>query len=76
MSIAASAHTLDVGVNIVGNLGSADKLGPMLHECTLEGWEGTLGVSLTSVFLTMKHELKQMMRHGLTIPVDGGWAVR
>ena len=55
---------LDVGINIVGNMGSADKLGPMLHESTLDGWEGTLAVSLTSAFLSMKHELKQMMKQG------------
>ena len=55
---------LDVGINIVGNMGSADKLGPMLHESALDGWEGTLAVSLTSAFLCMKHELKQMMKQG------------
>jgi NAD(P)-dependent dehydrogenase (short-subunit alcohol dehydrogenase family) len=36
----------------------------MLHESTLDGWEGTLSVSLTSVFLAMKHELNQMMKQG------------
>jgi NAD(P)-dependent dehydrogenase (short-subunit alcohol dehydrogenase family) len=58
---------LDVACNLVGNMGSTDKLGPMLHESTLDGWEGTMAVSLTSAFLTMKHELKQMMKQG-----DGG----
>jgi NAD(P)-dependent dehydrogenase (short-subunit alcohol dehydrogenase family) len=62
--IVARYGRLDVGINIVGNMGSADRLGPMLHESTLEGWEGTMAVSLTSAFLSMKHELKQMMSQG------------
>jgi NAD(P)-dependent dehydrogenase (short-subunit alcohol dehydrogenase family) len=62
--IVARYGRLDVAMNIVGNMGSSDKLGPMLHESTLEGWEDTIAISLTSAFLCMKHQLKQMMKQG------------
>jgi NAD(P)-dependent dehydrogenase (short-subunit alcohol dehydrogenase family) len=49
--IVARYGRLFVAMNIVGNLGSTDKLGPMLHESTLEVWEDTIAISLTSAFL-------------------------
>lgn len=55
---------LDVGINNVGNMGAADSLGVPIHETSLEGWRSTMEVALTSKFLGMKHQLKQMVSQG------------
>ena len=55
---------LDVAMNVVGNLGTADHLGVRIHDSTLEAFEGTLDVSLTTSFLCMKYEIAQMLKQG------------
>lgn len=55
---------LDVGINNVGNMGKADRLGVRLHDSTLEGFDSTLDVSLRTNFLCMKYEIEQMLRQG------------
>lgn len=55
---------LDAAFNLVGNMGAADQLGPRIHDATLEGFEATLDVSLTSAFLCMKYEIAQMLKQG------------
>ncbi len=34
-----------------------------LHECTLEGWQATLAVNLTSVFLTNREAVRHFLKH-------------
>jgi NAD(P)-dependent dehydrogenase (short-subunit alcohol dehydrogenase family) len=55
---------LDVAINNVGNMAGGDRSALALHEMPLEAWEGTLGVSLRSNFLCMKHEIIQMLKQG------------
>jgi NAD(P)-dependent dehydrogenase (short-subunit alcohol dehydrogenase family) len=55
---------LDLAINNVGNMAGGDHSGLALHDTPLEAWEGTLGVSLRSTFLCMKHEIQQMLRQG------------
>lgn len=52
---------LDVAVNNAGNLGGGDEPGLLIHECSEEQWDGTIGISLRSAFLAMKHELAVMV---------------
>ena len=51
---------LDCAHNNAGITGAS---GP-LHEIEREGWERTLAVNLTSVFLCMKHEIRVMLERG------------
>ena len=62
--VVARFGRLDVGVNNVGNLGAADVPGGRLHDTTLEGFNSTLEVSLTTNFLCMKYEIIQMLKQG------------
>ena len=55
---------LDVGINNVGNMGKADKLGVRIHDSTLEAFDSTLEVSLKTNFLCMKYEIQQMLKQG------------
>lgn len=55
---------LDVGANIVGNTADSDVPGILIHDQTLDQWQGTIDRSLTSVFLSMKYELRAMVEHG------------
>ena len=52
---------LDIAANVVGDA-HRDAAGPDFHEQSLEAWEFTQAVSLRSVFLSMKHEIAQMIR--------------
>jgi NAD(P)-dependent dehydrogenase (short-subunit alcohol dehydrogenase family) len=54
---------LDVAANVVGGA-DPDGAGPDLHTRTLEGWHGTLALSLDSTFLCLKHEIAHMIEHG------------
>ena len=51
---------IDCAHNNAGITGS----GGLLHEIDQEGWERTLRVNLTSVFLCMKHEIRAMLNGG------------
>ena len=51
---------LDCAHNNAGITGAVGAL----HEIPLEGWERTLAVNLTSVFLCMKHEIRAMLKQG------------
>lgn len=62
--IVARWGRLDVGINNVGNMGAADKLGVRIHDSTLEAFDSTLDVSLKTNFLCMKYEIQQMLRQG------------
>lgn len=55
---------LDIGINNVGNMGKADRLGVRIHDATLEGFDSTLDVSLKTNFLCMKYEIEQMLKQG------------
>ncbi len=55
---------LDAAMNIVGNLGAADRLGVRVHDSTLEAFNSTLEASLVTAFLCMKHEIAQMLKQG------------
>ena len=55
---------LDVGINNVGNLGKADQPNKRVHDSTLDGFMGTLEVSLVTNFLCMKFEIAQMLKQG------------
>lgn len=57
-------HRIDVAVNVVGNVGGGDRPGILLHEETLDQWNGTIAQSLTSMFLSMKYELAAMVEAG------------
>ncbi len=51
---------LDCAHNNAGITGAVGAL----HEIPLEGWQRTLAVNLTSVFLCMKHEIQAMLKQG------------
>ncbi|MBT4522539.1 MAG: glucose 1-dehydrogenase [Halieaceae bacterium] len=53
-------HRLDCAVNNAGISGSPDAI----ENISLENWQQVMNVNLTSVFLCLKHELKQMQRQG------------
>ncbi len=55
---------LHLAVNNTGNLAGGDFSGNTLHDTTEEQWDGTVGVSLRSTFLSLKYELLHMMHHG------------
>lgn len=55
---------LDVAVNNVGNMDAKDQTNVRLHECSSDGWEGTLALSLKSNFYCMKYELMHMLAQG------------
>jgi NAD(P)-dependent dehydrogenase (short-subunit alcohol dehydrogenase family) len=54
---------LHVAANIVGDA-HPEAAGPEFHIQPLRGWEATMAVTLTSVFLSMKHEITHMIEHG------------
>ncbi|WP_336971384.1 SDR family NAD(P)-dependent oxidoreductase [Sphingobium aromaticiconvertens] len=54
---------LDVAANIVGGA-FGDAPWPELHTKSVEGWDGTLAISLRSTFLALKHEIAYMIEHG------------
>ncbi len=54
---------LDLAANVVGD-GHPESSGPEFHTQSLKGWEWTMGVTLRSVFLSMKHEIAYMIEHG------------
>jgi NAD(P)-dependent dehydrogenase (short-subunit alcohol dehydrogenase family) len=53
---------LDIAANVAGG-GHPTAAGPEFHTQGLEGWDFTIGLSLTSVFLSMKHEIAHMADH-------------
>lgn len=54
---------LDCAANVVGDA-VGDAFGPEFHTQSASGWDGTVAVSLRSVFLSMKHEIAYMVAHG------------
>lgn len=54
---------LNIAANVIGDA-VGDAYGPELHTQSLAGWDGTLAVSLRSVFLCLKHEIAHMIGHG------------
>ena len=54
---------LDVAGNIIGDA-VGDAFGAEFHTQSLAGWEGTVAVSLRSVFLCLKYEIAYMIEHG------------
>jgi NAD(P)-dependent dehydrogenase (short-subunit alcohol dehydrogenase family) len=61
---------LDIGVNNTGNLAGGDHAGLRIHEATEEQWDGTIGISQRSVFLSMKYELDVMVAQGSGVIVN------
>ncbi len=51
---------IDCAHNNAGIIGSSGAL----HELDLKGWQRTLDVNLTSIFLCMKHEIRAMLKQG------------
>ncbi len=51
---------IDCAHNNAGITGSSGAL----HELDLKGWQRTLDVNLTSIFLCMKHEIRAMLKQG------------
>lgn len=62
-STIAAFGALNIAANIVGDA-HRDAAGPDFHEQSLEAWDYTHAVSLSSVFLSMKHEIAHMIGHG------------
>ncbi|MFA5493652.1 MAG: SDR family oxidoreductase [Porticoccaceae bacterium] len=54
---------LAIAANIVGDV-VGDAYGPEFHTQSTAGWNGTIAVSLDSVYLCMKHEIAHMIEHG------------
>jgi NAD(P)-dependent dehydrogenase (short-subunit alcohol dehydrogenase family) len=54
---------LDIAANVIGDA-VGDAYGPEFHLQSLAGWDGTVAVSLRSVFLCMKYEIAHMIEHG------------
>jgi NAD(P)-dependent dehydrogenase (short-subunit alcohol dehydrogenase family) len=52
---------LDIAVNNVGSTAPTDSATAMIHEASLQGFQDTLDMALRSTFLSMKHELGQMV---------------
>jgi len=53
---------LDCAFNNAGIEG--DPMLSSLTECTVEEWDRVMGINLTGVWLCMKYEVPQMLRHG------------
>src|SRR5262249_3743243 len=53
---------------LVANAGMWPPRDTPVHEMTLEQWQGTLAVNLTSVFLCMREFFRGIVKHGLTDP--------
>jgi NAD(P)-dependent dehydrogenase (short-subunit alcohol dehydrogenase family) len=58
--VVAHFGPLDFAHNNAGIMGAVT----LLHELDLADWEATLAVNLRSVFLCMKHELRQLLPRG------------
>lgn len=58
--VAAELGTLDGVFNVAGGSGRKYGDGPA-HDCTLDGWNATLQLNLTSTFLVCKHALTTML---------------
>ncbi|MDB6061647.1 MAG: hypothetical protein JWM78_1750 [Verrucomicrobiaceae bacterium] len=54
---------LHIAANIVGDA-HRDAAGPEFHLQSLQSWDHTVAVSMTSVFLSMKHEIAYMIENG------------
>lgn len=63
---------LDIAFN---NAGIMAAYGEKLHESTEEDWDRLMSVNLKGVFLSMKHELRQMLRQGEGVIVNTASAV-
>lgn len=59
----AAFGALNIAANIVGDA-HRDASGADFHEQSLESWDYTQAISLSSVFLSMKHEIAHMIGHG------------
>ena len=51
-------------LNWAVNNAAAGETGPLLVDCTSKAWDFTINVTLTSVWLCMKHEIPQMIKNG------------
>jgi len=51
---------IDFAVNNAGIEGAT----ALVHECTEENWDKTLGINLKGIWLCMKHEIPQMLKQG------------
>jgi NAD(P)-dependent dehydrogenase (short-subunit alcohol dehydrogenase family) len=71
-AIVAEHGRLDAAINNVGGVRSPDEPLRPLHECSLDGWNATLNLTLTSCFLAMKHELRPMLAAGAGSIVNVG----
>ncbi len=61
--IAQAHQRLDILVNVAGGSGRSRGDGAVA-DCTLEGWEYTLNLNLTSVFLGCKYAIGHMLSNG------------
>jgi len=56
--------SLDVAINVVGNMERTMSPAMLLHEETLEQYWATVDLNLTSAFFGMKHQIIQMLAQG------------
>ena len=54
---------LDIAANVVGDV-HPQAAGPDLHALPLDAWRWTVGVTLDSAYLCLKHEIAYMREHG------------
>ncbi|MFA7555986.1 MAG: SDR family oxidoreductase [Spongiibacteraceae bacterium] len=76
---------LDIAANVVG-AAHPDSIGPDFHLQSRAGWDATLELTMSSVFLSMKYEIAEMLKNGggsicnvsslsaMTFNPDGGMA--
>lgn len=71
---AAVAHTIDAlgGLDFAFNNAGIEQSVSRLDEVTEDDWDRLLDVNLRGVFLCMKHQAPQMMKHGGGVIVNTG----
>lgn len=57
-------------VDIAFNNAGVEGIQAPTAECSVENWTRTLNVDLTGVFLCMRHEIQEMLRHGSGVIVN------
>jgi NAD(P)-dependent dehydrogenase (short-subunit alcohol dehydrogenase family) len=57
-------NRLDIAINNVGGIGTADNTARRIHETDLTAWRATNDLNLTSCFLGMKHQIQAMLPRG------------
>lgn len=60
----AALGGLHVAANVLGGAHRDDAPGSTVHSTSEDAFDGTMAISLRSIFLLMKHELQYMTEHG------------